>query len=116
METINIFKEIAVEIERSNLKHGDNSDLPSLDQTLLKRKGGCTTRRMAEEYEVPTEERAKFMTDNANENGQLTHAHIVTEELAESIACLEDEVKMRTELIQLACTVVKWINAIDSRK
>jgi len=115
METINIFKEIAAEIERSNLKHGDNSDLPSLDQTLLNRIGGCTAQRMAEEYEIPTEWRAKFKTDNKFNMGQVTHADIVIEELAESIACLKDEVKMRGELIQLACTVVKWINAIDKR-
>lgn len=106
METINIFKEIAAEIERSNVKHGDNSNLPSLDQTLLKRIGGCTAKRMAEEYEMPTEERAKFKTDNKFSMGQVTHADIVIEELAESIACLNDEVKTRGELIQLACKAV----------
>ena len=111
-----IYKEIEAEIERSEAKHGIQDDIPSLDQTLLNRKGSCDAQRMAEEYEVPTADRAQFLTDNRMKHRQHTHAHIVVEELCEAIACLKDEDAMRKELIQLACVVVKWIKALDHQK
>jgi hypothetical protein len=110
VENLNhIYNEIHDEVLRSTTKHGDNVLLPNLDPILIHR--GAL--RMAENYEIPTAGRAGFLTDNATKNGQLTHAHIVVEELAEVIDTMNDTEKMRIELIQLACTVVKWINAID---
>jgi len=104
-----IYQEIENEIIGSTKKHGANLIVPSLDPILLDRNAS----RMAKEYEIPTADRAKYMTDLSTKRGQLTHAHIVIEELCEVVDCMKDEEKMRKELVQLACTVVKWINAID---
>lgn len=113
MKYTHLYKEIEAEIERSEKKHGNQDHIPSLDQTLLYRKGGCSIERMLKEYELPTAERAQYLCDKAMEHGEHTHAHIVVEELCEAIACLNNTVEMRKELIQLACVVVKWIKALD---
>lgn len=113
MKYKHIYQEIEAEIERSEAKHGNQDHIPSLDQVLLKRVGGCTPQRMAEEYGIPTANVAKNACDRAMQDKDHTQAHIVVEELCEAVACLEDTEKMRKELVQLACTVVKWIKSID---
>lgn len=88
---------------------------PSLDLTLLKREGGCTPERMAEHFEIPSEARGKFLCQNAYANGEGTWAHIAIEEMAEAVGCMDDERKMREELIQLAAVAVAWVEDIDRR-
>jgi len=106
--------EILDERERQEEKW-DEQNHPSLDQVLLNRKGGCTPRRMCEHYEIPEEGRAKAMCEIAHERKETTFAVIVIEELSEAISCLDDEAKMRAELIQCAAVIVNWIGAIDRR-
>lgn len=106
-----IVYDVLAEIKRQREIH-PKDDHPSLDVTLLNRGGGCTPQRMAEHYEMPTEERAKFLCDTATKKGELTWAHIAVEELAEVI-CEFDEDKMRVEIIQLIAVLVSWVKCID---
>lgn len=89
-------------------------DYPSVDPVLLARAGGCSPERMAEEYEMPSEERAKFLCRTAFERGQGTYAHVAVEELAEVI-CAPTDAARRGELVQLAAVCHGWIQAIDRR-
>ncbi len=106
-----IFEQIKAERKRQDAKWGVQN-LPSVCKILTDRVGGCSPVRMCEEYEIPTESRAKQLCDTATRRGELTHAHIVLEELSESVSCLNDADR-RVELIQLAATIVKWIENID---
>lgn len=88
---------------------------PSLDSVLLHRPGGCDQRRIAEHYEIPSEGRAKFLCEQAFEEGQGTWAHVLVEEVSETVGCLTDEGAMRRELLQVAAVAVAWIEDIDRR-
>lgn len=58
----------------------------------------------------------KRVTDVAAEDGNLTYADILMEEVAEAIeAAVESEELLREELIQVAAVAVAWIEAIDRR-
>ncbi len=85
---------------------------PSVDQVLTTRKGGCSPERMCEEYEIPSESRAKSICDIAAKNREVTWAHITIEELSEVISCTSENDR-RKELIQLAAVIYSWIDSID---
>lgn len=85
---------------------------PSLNQILMNREGGCTPERMCEHYEIPSEERAKFLCENAFKTGEGTWTNIIVEELSEAVCSENDELR-RKELVQLAACVVAWIEDID---
>lgn len=106
-----IFEEVVVERQRQDIKWGIQNH-PSIDQTLLNREGGCSEERMCEEYEIPSQTRAKFLCDNATKNGELTWTHIALEELSE-VVCAKDDNERRTELIQLKSVILAWIQCID---
>lgn len=106
-----IFKEIKIERENQEKKWGQQNH-PCLDQTLLNRKGGCEPQRMTDEYEIPTESRAKFLCDNSADKGQLTFAHILSEEFSEVVSEFDIH-KRREELVQLVAVGVAWIEKID---
>lgn len=89
-------------------------DYPSVDPVLTGRPGGCDAVRMGEQYEMPSEVRAKFLCRNAFENGDGTYAHVAVEELAEAICAPTDDLR-RGELVQLAAVCLGWIEAIDRR-
>ena len=110
-DMVKVFLEIEKEIIRADAKHGNNIELPSLDASLIDRSPG----RMLLEYGLPSADAAKQHTDLMQKRGTLTHAHIVVEELCESIDCMKDEAAMRIELIQLAAVTVKWIRSIDNK-
>jgi hypothetical protein len=54
------------------------------------------------------------LCDLASQEGRLTHAHILEEEVAEALA-ETDPAKLREELVQVAAVAVKWIEEIDRR-
>ncbi len=108
-----ILDEIHVEMIKQDEKWGTQSH-PSVDQVLLNREGSCTPERMCEEYEIPSENRAKQMCDIHAKRGDLTWAHITIEELSEAVSA-KDDTERRKELIQLAAVVTQWINDIDNK-
>jgi hypothetical protein len=108
----NIFEEIKIERQKQNDKWGEQNH-PCLDLVLLNRVGGCTSERMCENYEIPSENRAKTLCDKAfsvYDNGSF--AHIAVEEMSEVISAF-DIYKRREELIQLTAVCVAWIEKID---
>lgn len=112
-ERAGVLGEIADERQRQDAKWGEQNH-PSLDIVLLNRPGGCTPERMAEQYEIPSEARAKFLCQTNAERGTCTYAHILIEEVAEAIAAgVTSEDALRTELVQTAAVVVAWIEKID---
>jgi hypothetical protein len=108
-----VLDEVAKERERQEAKFGEQSH-PSFDPVLMKREGGCTPERMAQKYEMPTADRARFACQEAFRKGEGTYAHIAVEEFAEAI-CSLDEIDLRKELVQVAAVCVAWIQAIDRR-
>lgn len=110
-QTINVLSEVQLERERQDAKWGEQTH-PCLDLTLLTRKGGCTPERMCENYEIPTEPRAKFMCENAFKKSQGTYAHIALEEFSEAVSEF-DPLKRRQEIIQLAAVCVAWVESLD---
>jgi hypothetical protein len=110
-----ITEEIILERANGVLKFGEQEDVPSFDQTLLTRDGGCTVERMAEEYEIPTERRAKQLIGFAVRKNELTWAHILIEEVCEAIGACNGSVEdLRTELIQVAAVAMGWIEMLDN--
>ena len=107
----NIFEEIRIERQKQNDKWGEQNH-PCLDQVLLNRNGSCTTERMCEEYEIPTELRAKISCETAFSKGFGTYAHIAIEEMSEVVSAFDIH-KRREELIQLSAVCVAWIEKID---
>ncbi len=112
--TNDVLSELMEERARQHAKWGDQN-CPSLDRVLLEREGGCSPERMAEDYEIPGENRAKFLCQNRFRQGEGTWGHILIEEVSEAIACLGDEVAMREELIQVAAVTVAWIEYLDRK-
>ena len=108
-----IFEEYKQERERQDKKWGPQS-WPSLNQVLVNRDGGCTPQRMCEHFEIPSENRAKFLCDHAFETNEGCWPPIVVEELSEVVSA-ENEEKRRQELIQLGAVVTAWIQDIDKR-
>ena len=66
-------------------------------------------------YGVPFEEAAKYACEAAFQRGGGSFADILIEEVSEAINAT-DEKALREELVQVAATAVKWIEAIDRRK
>src|SRR4051812_5124597 len=112
--TSDVLSEVQAERARQDVKWGEQNH-PDVDQVLMTRPGGCSPRRMAEEYEIPTAPRAKFTTDTAASRGECTWTAIAVEELAEAVEAfaLGDTAAGRTELVQLAAVCVQWVQAID---
>ena len=111
--TQRVLHEVAAERVRQNAKWGEQNH-PSVDPTLMGRHDGCDAQRMAEEYEIPTATRAKFLCQNAAQIGECTWAHIAVEELCEAVeAGVESDAACRAELVQTAAVLVAWIERID---
>ena len=68
--------------------------------------------RMCEEYEIPSETRAKQICETMHDRGEMTWGHIAVEELSEVISAKNDD-ERRKELIQLAAVTIAWIESID---
>ena len=108
-----IYEEIWLERQRQESKWGQQ-DHPSVDPILTGRNGGATGDRLCQEYEIPSEERAKFLCDTAAKKNVLTWSHILVEEVSEVISAIDDKAR-REELIQVAAVVVEWIQSIDRK-
>ena len=106
-----IIEEIKTERKNQENKWGEQNH-PCLDQLLLNREGGCTPQRMCEEYEIPSEHRAKFLCDNSFKFNRGTYAHIAIEEMSEVVSAFDIH-KRRQEIIQLAAVCVAWVEKID---
>lgn len=105
----------AVALERlSQYEKWGEQNHPDVDQVLLNRPGGCTPGRMAEEYEIPPAPRAKALCRMAGATTGDTWAHILVEEVAESIeaATLMDKAALKAELIQVAAVAVAWVEKL----
>lgn len=112
-----ILLEVALERVAQDAKWGQQ-DHPLVDPLLAERvPSGAQTalRRMAQEYEVPMAGRAKFLTDVAARRGNVTFAHIASEEQSEWIeaATLGDLDAARQEAIQAAAVWVQVVERID---
>lgn len=57
---------------------------------------------------------ARLACDRAAEEGTLTWAHILGEEVCEALA-EDDPSRLRTELTQVAAVAISWIEAIERR-
>jgi len=113
--TVRVLTQIADERDRQDEKWGVQNH-PSLDPVLTSRDGGCTPERMAEEYEIPTASRARFMCQLAAQRGDLSWPQILVEELCEAIEAgvLRGEgPEFREELVQAAAVLVAWVECID---
>lgn len=107
-----ILEEIQKERARQDEKWGEQNH-PILDQVLLNRAGSCTAQRMCDEYEIPSEPRAKQLCEANFRKGTGTWFHILVEEISEAVSCLHDTEAMRKELIQTAAVVVAMIDSLD---
>lgn len=87
---------------------------PSVDQTLMNRPGGASAQRMADEYEIPTAMRAKFMCETAAQRGELTWTHIALEEFCEAVEAFTINPNGAPyELIQLEAVVRNWRMSVE---
>jgi hypothetical protein len=107
-----VLGDISAERVKQDAKWGEQNH-PSVD-TVLASRVVYDAQRMTEEYEIPSEARAKFLCDENFRRGVGTWAHIAVEELSEAVSAEGDEVR-RGELVQLAAVVVAWIECIDRR-
>lgn len=104
---IEVLGEIQSQLERWGVQ-----DHPSVDPIISAWEGSYHAQRICEEYEIPTESRAKFLCEMANSRNELTWSHIAVEELSEVISAPDDATR-RGELVQLAAVVLNWIDSID---
>jgi len=106
METI--LEQIKNERIKQDAKWGQQNH-PILDPMLLHR----GRQRMCEEYEIPTEERAKFLCETNANRGSVTYMHILIEEISEAASCGVNTNELRKELVQGAAVMVAMIESLD---
>lgn len=104
----NIFKEIREEREKQELKWGEQNH-PILIEKLVE----WPSEAMTLEYEIPTEDRARELLEEATLNGCLSYMHILNEEISEAASCGENKEALRIELIQCAAVLVAMIESLD---
>jgi hypothetical protein len=100
---------IAGERQLQDKKWGEQNH-PDHDPTLSDRE----PQRLAEEYEIPTAARAKFICQEAFRKGQGSWATILIEEVGEAIGAGTPE-DLKQELVQVAAVCVAWIQCIERR-
>jgi hypothetical protein len=100
------------ELSRQDAQWGPQ-DHPSVDPILVATKRDA--QRMTEEYEIPSEARAKFLCAAAAKNGMMTWGHIAVEELSESISAFANEEELLVEVVQLAAVCINWAQCVRRR-
>lgn len=103
-----ILEEIRNERVKQELKWGEQNH-PILDPVLVSR----NPVRMCQEYEIPSEDRARQMCELHANRGDLTYMHILIEEVSEAASCGGDIGSLRKELIQVAAVTVAMIESLD---
>lgn len=111
IKTDSILFEIKLERIRQNRKWGEQNH-PILDPQLIDR----SPSRMCEEYEIPSESRAKAMCDIHANRGDVTWMHILVEEVSEVASCQDNVELLRQELIQTAAVAVAMIESLDRNR
>lgn len=119
-----ILGEIATERARQDDQWGEQNH-PDVDPIILARMSdpgdnystpGSVAHRLAQEYEIPTASRAKWLCQTAASRREVTWAHVAVEELAEAVdAATVSPAHVRAEVIQLAAVCAAWVEAIDRR-
>jgi len=104
----NILSEIKAERQRQEEKWGQQEH-PILDQRLLT----FGPERMCDEYELPSEDRARELCEYRSRTGTLTYMHILIEEISEAASCGKNVEELRKELIQCAAVTVAMIESLD---
>lgn len=104
----NILEEIKIERAKQDFKWGQQNH-PILDPVLIHRDAA----RMCEEYEIPSEDRARQMCETHAKRGDVTYMHILIEEISESASCGANIEELRKELIQSAAVIVAMIESLD---
>lgn len=110
---MSVYDEINAERGRQDRKWGEQNH-PNVDPVLAARP--ATAQRIAEEHEIPTADRAKFLCRTAALRHQCSWTAIAVEELCEAVEVHDNPERLREELIQLAAVIVQWIQAIDRNK
>lgn len=103
-----IFEQIEEERNRQEAKWGEQNH-PILDPVLISR----NPERMCEEFEIPSENRAKQLCEINHDRGTGTYMHILIEEISEVTSCGNKTKELREELIQTAAVVVAMIESLD---
>lgn len=106
-----ILREVLEERQRQHEKWGFQNH-PLVDD-VLRQRNPPDPERMAEEYEIPTGDRAKFLCDLRHSRGDGTWADILVEELSEFVEAATLRTNAREELVQVAAVAVAAIEAID---
>lgn len=105
-----IMDKIREEIKKQEEKWGQQ-DHPVVDQVIASRVGK-QTKRMAEEYEIPTPTRAKQLCSMHADRGDITWMHILQEEVSEVIENYKDKEEVVKELIQVVAVSISTIDSI----
>lgn len=108
---------IQLELLRQVQKWGEQNH-PDCDPVLMGRPGGASPECIAEELEIPTAERAKFICDTLHKRGEDNWSAILVEEVAEAVeaGALGDMAALKKELIQVAAVAVQWLMALERRE
>lgn len=111
---MDIMSDIAHERHQQERQWG-RQDHPDACVALLDRQGGATPQQLAEDVEIPTADRAKFLGLTASMRGRLRWAALLVEEAAGAVEAFGDDESLRHELVQVAAVAAAWIEAIDRR-
>lgn len=95
-----IMTEIVAEADRAVDKHGPQLMLPDFS---------------VNGHQIISADRARTTTDVAHERDTLSWGDVLLEEVAEAFEETSDVDALRTELVQCAAVVLRWIISIDVR-
>lgn len=82
---------------------------------LLDREGGFTPCRLAEELEICSADRAKFLCKTAFDRGEGSWSVILVEEVAEAVAAIGDDADLLNELVQVAAVATAWGEIVQEK-
>lgn len=114
MSTASVLAEVDYERAQQDAKWGEQNHRDACP-ALLDREGGASHQRLAEDLEIPTADRARFICQAAFGMGRGHWAAILQEEVSEAVGAIGNDAALRQELVQVAAVAVAWIEAIDRR-